>query len=95
MTLMWFRLKLSHNSMIYNFNIIKCVVICFADDFPRFSPMQGQILGKRNALSYLGRDKRFYEFGDKYQGIVCECCYHHCSYDELSQYCLYDVVDFK
>ncbi|XP_076078985.1 con-Ins Im1-like [Mytilus galloprovincialis] len=63
------------------------------DIFPRFSPLQGQILGKRNALSYLGKSKRFYDYGSSYQGIVCECCYNHCSLDELSQYCLFDKKD--
>jgi hypothetical protein len=62
----------------------------FTGAFPRFSPLQGAILGKRNAMSYLDTNKRFYDYGRSYQGIVCECCYNHCDIDELSQYCLYD-----
>nr|XP_022289108.1 con-Ins Im2-like [Crassostrea virginica] len=55
-------------------------------DFPRYSPLEGLILGKREASMYLtsqhSRTKR-----NTYQGIVCECCYHSCDYFELFQYC--------
>ncbi|XP_048768251.1 con-Ins Im2-like [Ostrea edulis] len=55
-------------------------------DFPRYSPLEGLILGKREASMYLtsehSRTKR-----NAYTGIVCECCYHSCDYFELFQYC--------
>lgn len=55
-------------------------------DFPRYSPLEGLILGKREASMYLtsqhSRTKR-----NAYQGIVCECCYHGCNWFELQQYC--------
>ncbi|XP_061193194.1 con-Ins Im2-like [Saccostrea echinata] len=55
-------------------------------DFPRYSPLEGLILGKREASMYLSsehsRTKR-----NTYTGIVCECCYHSCDYFELLQYC--------
>lgn len=62
---------------IYDFVIV---------DFPRYSPLEGLILGKREASMYLtsqhSRTKR-----NAYQGIVCECCYHSCNWFELQQYC--------
>lgn len=41
------------------------------------------------ANSYLKRDRRSYDDNenDVNQGIVCECCVHRCSFDEITQYC--------
>ena len=43
-------------------------------------------LHKENALTYLQK-KSGYIHG-YYQGIVCECCVHQCTVDELKGYCL-------
>ena len=57
----------------------------FTDPFPRVSPLQGIILGKREAVSYLTKRSS----GTTFQGIVCECCYNQCAFEELFQYCLF------
>ncbi|KAK3096599.1 hypothetical protein FSP39_001578 [Pinctada imbricata] len=54
----------------------------YRDHLPRLSPLQGIIIGKRDAFSYLGGHR-----GHREVGIVCECCYNQCAYDELQQYC--------
>ncbi|XP_063403492.1 molluscan insulin-related peptide 3-like [Mytilus trossulus] len=53
------------------------------DQYPRVSRLQGIILGKREAFSYLSKRSSAIRF----QGIICECCYNQCGYDELLQYC--------
>ncbi|KAL3881622.1 hypothetical protein ACJMK2_028038 [Sinanodonta woodiana] len=40
-------------------------------------------LNEKSALDFLSKRTPYEE-----KGIVCECCYHRCSYTELAQYCL-------
>ena len=43
---------------------------------------------KRASMVFGGLDASFYQGqGRGERGIVCECCHHMCSYDELTEYC--------
>uniref|UniRef100_A0A098LY04 Ubs_11 putative toxin n=1 Tax=Unedogemmula bisaya TaxID=746885 RepID=A0A098LY04_UNEBI len=67
-----------------------------SDDTAGKGRLRGLLLSKRQALSYLKKQKtskegigydRKLQKRQQSQGIVCECCYHHCSYNELIEYC--------
>jgi len=48
-------------------------------------------LQKSQALTYFKSEKRDYS---GQTGLVCECCYHMCTIEELEEYCV-DKRDHK
>eukprot|EP00106_Octopus_bimaculoides_P005155 XP_014772597.1 PREDICTED: molluscan insulin-related peptide 3-like [Octopus bimaculoides] len=48
---------------------------------PKRSKLNGVVISKKKAKSHLTRKSNFW------CGIVCECCHHTCSLDELLAYC--------
>ncbi|KAK3585527.1 hypothetical protein CHS0354_022935 [Potamilus streckersoni] len=50
---------------------------------PPFTLPGERSMDKKSALDFLSKRTPYEE-----KGIVCECCYHRCSFTELAQYCM-------